>query len=196
MTTGAGASRHQPVGWPTVGRDGEEADLVQALERADSGEPACALLVGEPGIGKSRLVDQVADLAAQRGFLVATGRCSQDDGAPPLWPWSQALETIARHDGRPVDAAIEHLLAGDPGDSGDSAERRAFLAWETIARAVSSRAEQGPVLLVLEDLHWADTATLRALRRLVTSTAPGQRLVVLLTRRPLARAHRRPGGAG
>ena len=83
-----------------------------------------------------------------------------------------------------MDAAVEHLLAGDPGDSGESAERRAFLAWETIARAVSSRAEQGPVLLVLEDLHWADTATLRALRRLVTSTAPGQRLVVLLTRRP------------
>ena len=156
------------------------------LDRATAGDPAYALLVGEPGIGKSRLVERITESAAQRGFVVATGRCAQDDGAPPLWPWSQALGDLGRQDGRPLDAEVERLLSGDVDaeDAAESAERQAFRAWESIAREFLTRSESTPLLLVLEDLHWADTASLRVLRRLLASTAPGQQLALVATRRP------------
>jgi DNA-binding SARP family transcriptional activator/DNA replicative helicase MCM subunit Mcm2 (Cdc46/Mcm family) len=174
------------VGWGTVGREQEVAALEGVLDRAAAGEAAYALLVGEPGIGKSRLVERVAQTATERGFVVATGRCAQDDGAPPLWPWSQALGDLGRHDGRPLDAEVERLLSGyaESEDPLESAERQAFRTWESIAREVLTRAGSTPVLLVLEDLHWADTASLRVLRRLLASTAPGQQLAVVATRRP------------
>jgi DNA-binding SARP family transcriptional activator len=188
----SGSHPGRPLSWGTFGRDREEAELLQVLLRARAGDPACALLVGEPGIGKSRLVERLSELAARHGFVVATGRCAQDDGAPPLWPWSQALGGLAHADGQPLDPAIDHLLAGvgpespggNPGGDTDSAERQAFRAWEGIAHAVLARSEASPLLLVLEDLHWADTASLRVLRRLLASTGPGHRLALLATRRP------------
>ena len=93
------------AGWPTVGREAEEAALLDVLARAEAGTPATALLVGEPGIGKSRLVAKVIAAARERGFRVATGSCSQDDGAPSLWPWSQALRELA--DGGELDTHVE-----------------------------------------------------------------------------------------
>ncbi len=142
--------------------------------------------MGEPGIGKSRLVERVTEIAQQRGFVVATGRCAQDDGAPPLWPWSQALDELGRHDQRVLDVELERLLSGEgqEDDAADAGERQAFRAWESIAREVLTRSEQGAVLLVLEDLHWADTASLKVLRRLLAATQHGQRLALVLTRRP------------
>jgi predicted ATPase len=58
------------------------------MDLALNGRPAFAMLVGEPGIGKTTLLRALAERAAGRGFTVAAGRCSQDDGAPPLWPWT------------------------------------------------------------------------------------------------------------
>ncbi|WP_027861148.1 BREX system ATP-binding domain-containing protein [Marmoricola sp. URHB0036] len=171
------------TGWDTVGRDRELAELGTVLDRAAAGEPAFSLLVGEPGIGKSRLAEATQETAAARGFVVATGRCAQDDGAPPLWPWSQALDDLGRHDGRVLDVELERLLSAEAADPGGD-ERQGFRAWESIAREVLTRSEGQPLLLVLEDLHWADTGSLRVLRRLIASSASGQRLAVLLTRRP------------
>ena len=153
------------------------------LARAEAGTPATALLVGEPGIGKSRLVARTMAAARERGFRVATGRCSQDDGAPSLWPWSQALRELA--DGGELDSHVEALLAGAPSGTDEGAEREAFRARETLAHEVTSRSSSGPVLVVLDDLHWADTASLKVLRHLVTSAAPGHRLAVVATRRRL-----------
>lgn len=168
--------------WPTVGRQAEEAALMAVLARAEAGTPATGLLVGEPGIGKSRLVSRTMAAARERGFRVATGRCSQDDGAPSLWPWSQALHELA--DGE-LGSNVEQVLAGAPSSTGEGAEREAFRARETLAHEVTSRSSSQPVLLVLDDLHWADTASLKVLRHLVTSAAPGHRLAIVVTRRRL-----------
>ena len=88
--------RRQPVGtrgaaWPMVGRDDQLAALVSLLDLAESGQRALVSLVGDPGIGKSRLAGEVSAIAEERGLRVLVGRCSQDEGAPPLWPWISVL---------------------------------------------------------------------------------------------------------
>lgn len=172
--------------WATVGREREEAALDGLLDRAEQGETASALLVGEPGIGKSRLVEQLAARAGERGFQVAVGRCSQDDGAPPLWPWVSLLHGLVESRGGALDAELEAALSGaGPAVQHDGgAGVAAFRTWQSIAAAVTSAAADAPVLLVLDDLHWADTATLRALNHLLSTAAPGPRLAVVATRRP------------
>jgi DNA-binding SARP family transcriptional activator len=72
-----------PNSWQAVGREAEEAQLLRLLERSAAGCTECAMVVGEPGIGKSRLASRIATAAAKRGFTVALGLCSQDEGAPP-----------------------------------------------------------------------------------------------------------------
>ncbi|HEY5882055.1 MAG TPA: BTAD domain-containing putative transcriptional regulator, partial [Nakamurella sp.] len=82
-------------GPPLVGRDAEMASLLALLDDAGSGTVRSALLVGEPGIGKTRLTEEFAARAAGRGFGVHVGRCSSDEGAPPLWPWVTVLGSLA-----------------------------------------------------------------------------------------------------
>jgi DNA-binding SARP family transcriptional activator len=159
-------------GWPMVGRDVDLARLVDALGAADAGTPSYAVLTGEPGIGKSRLAAELASVARARGIEILVGRCSQDDGAPPLWPWAQVLERL-----------------GLELPSGAEDEGSQFQSWETITRAVRDAARHRTLLVVLDDLHWADSSTLRVLR-LLADTAEEERLLVVGT----WRSHPEPTG--
>jgi DNA-binding SARP family transcriptional activator len=158
-------SRSAP--WPLVGRAAELARLTGML---DSPTPAFAALVGEPGIGKSRLAAELAAVAARRGVLVLPGRCSQDEGAPPLWPWTTVLGAL----GGPAPAV-------DDEDADPQAGR--FRTWDAIAARVLAAAAERPVLLVLDDLHWADASSLRVLRHLVATAETGRLAVVATWRR-------------
>jgi DNA-binding SARP family transcriptional activator len=167
-TTAATASRitsHVPTipAWPMVGRDDVLDQLVHSLEQAESGTPALAALVGDPGIGKSRLAAELARVAGGRGVTVLLGRCSQDDGAPPLWPWQQVLRGLGRD-----------LPEEDGREDGGSR----FRAWEAIAGEVVEAAAQRTLLVVLDDLHWADVASLRVLRLLGETVHTGHLLVL------------------
>jgi hypothetical protein len=99
---------------------------------------------------------------------VLRGRCSQDDGAPPLWPWRAEL-----------DALGADLPEADGEDVG-----AAFRVWERICDAVTEAARREPILLVLDDLHWADPSSLRVLRLLAETAPATTRLLVLGTWRP------------
>ncbi|MFC5176498.1 BTAD domain-containing putative transcriptional regulator [Nocardioides taihuensis] len=158
---------------PTVGRDDERAVLRSVLDRARGGSFAAAVVVGEPGLGKTRLTDELVEAASAAGVRVGVGRCSQDDGAPPLWPWRAVLEGL----GLDADATA-------PADEGLGAEQRAFLSAERLAGAVLGVAAEVPVLVVLDDLHWSDEASLRALAHLLGTTPPDVALAVVVTRRP------------
>ena len=147
-----------------------------ALDRAASGTPTYAVLTGDPGIGKSRLSAELAAVARARGVDVLVGRCSQDDGAPPLWPWAQVLERLG--EGLPTSAEDEQ-------DAGAQ-----FRSRERLVRTVRDAARERTRLVILDDLHWADVATLRVLR-LLAETATDERLLVLATWRP----HPEPTGA-
>ena len=165
------------VPWETVGRAREEQALSSLLHDAAGGRFSLGSLVGEPGIGKSRLVEQMVAEARAKGFAVGVGRCSQDDGAPPLWPWRAVTRAIAAQVGED-----EPTISLDAGDA--DPERAAFEAWESLAALLRRWAGTQPVLVVLEDLHWADRATLRALAHLVSTQADDLPLAVLTTRRP------------
>ncbi|MGY1773087.1 BTAD domain-containing putative transcriptional regulator [Blastococcus sp. SYSU D00813] len=158
--------------WELVGREAELARLTEVLAGAAAGRPSFASLIGEPGIGKSRLAAELAARAAAGGTRVLVGRCSQDEGAPPLWPWAAVLA------GLPDVPAPE--AAAEPGTD-PQAER--FRTWDAICRRLLAAAARQPLLVVLDDLHWADASSLRVLRHLVATAETG-RLALVATWRP------------
>src|SRR6266404_1225339 len=79
-----------------VGRHDELVELRAGLEDAVTGGGRFFLVVGEAGIGKTRLVEELAREAAERGHLVLWGRCWEGEGAPPYWPWIQAIRASLR----------------------------------------------------------------------------------------------------
>src|SRR5437870_5453736 len=119
-----------------VGREGELGTLASALARAGEGG-GLYLLSGEPGIGKTRLASEAANLARERATRVSWGRCWEAGGAPPYWPWREALEGLGV--AFPEACAI---AAGNP------AEARFGLFRET-AGALGREAGRGPMLIVL-----------------------------------------------
>ena len=86
-----------------------------------------AVVTGDPGIGKSRLCAELAAAARSEGATVLLGRCSQDEGAPPLYPWAKVLSELG------------HDLPSDPGTEGSEDSSSRFRAWEAIARTVHRR---------------------------------------------------------
>src|SRR5262249_10248518 len=78
-----------------VGRDRERAELVAGLEDALSGMGRLFLIAGAPGIGRTRLAEQLAGHATERGARVVWGRCWGGGGAPPFWPWAQIVRALA-----------------------------------------------------------------------------------------------------
>jgi DNA-binding SARP family transcriptional activator len=151
--------------WPLVGREPELAALGDALRRAEGGSPTFAVLTGEPGIGKSRLSSELASRAESIGARVLVGRCSQDDGAPPLWPWRAVLAGLG----------IELPPPGPTDDVGAS-----FRTWERIVADLERAAQDRLTVVVLDDLHWADASTLRVLG-LLTEMVSATRLLVVAT---------------
>jgi DNA-binding SARP family transcriptional activator len=152
--------------WPMIGRDAELDVLVTLLdESSGSGTPRFAAVVGDPGIGKSRMLAELTGVARHRGWGVTVGRCSQDDGAPPLWPWLSVLDALGA---APPDASRE--LQADAGAQ--------FRVWDDIVRAVADAATAQPLLVLLDDLHWADASSLRVLGLLLESVTTGALVVV------------------
>lgn len=147
---------------PLVGRDAQLSALVGLLEQSEE-QTVFAVVTGDPGIGKSRLCAELAAVAASEGTTVLVGRCSQDEGAPPLHPWARVLSDLGRE---------------LPSGAGTEDETSGFRAWEAIAAAVLDAAGDRPLLVILDDLHWADTSTLRVLRLLAEPADSGRLMVV------------------
>ncbi|CAN5361312.1 helix-turn-helix transcriptional regulator [soil metagenome] len=164
---------------PFVGRVDEFARFVDGLGRSRRGEPSALLLAGDAGVGKTRLLSEVARRAEAEGTLVLVGHCLDlgDVGLPYL-PFTEVLHRLAEHtdltEQHPALGPLLGVAAGaDP--VGQSHQLRMFDALAGLLAAVSST---DPVLLVVEDLHWADQSTRDLLRFLVTRL-DRQRLLVV-----------------
>ena len=124
-----------------VGRNDELRELGAVIEAAKQ-RGSYVAVVGEPGIGKTRLGEEVSVLAAAAGLRVAWGRCWEAGGAPPFWPWIEAM--------RALDIAASWERAG--------AEQ--FEVFDGVTRALMQASEQQPLAIVLDDLHAADRSSL------------------------------------
>jgi tetratricopeptide (TPR) repeat protein len=135
-----------------IGRGHELRDLEELLSHAAQGRGELAMLVGEPGIGKTRLADAATEAAMGMGFRVAWGRAWESGGAPPYFPWIQALAVL----GLPVpDASLVTAV---------EAEAARFQVFSAVAGELRAASAKTPLLLVLDDLHVADLSSLRMLQ--------------------------------
>ncbi|WP_202486325.1 AAA family ATPase, partial [Streptomyces sp. SID4985] len=175
-----------------VGRADELDTLRDALARAAGGEPQALLLGGEAGVGKTRLTEEFGALAAARGAVVARGGCVEigADGLP-FAPFSGALRTLRAALPEPfADAAStqEGELARLLPELGESTvadrpdEQGTARLFELTARLLERAAAERTVVLILEDLHWADTATRHLLAYLFRTLRTG-RVLLLATYR-------------
>jgi DNA-binding SARP family transcriptional activator len=207
---GDGASVRPAAG--LVGRAEELALLRQSVEMACTGRPALRIVEGEPGVGKTRLVREIATEASRRGVLVVWGSCLEGDGTPSMWPWEQTLRPIL--DSLPAPLR-EKWLASEVGgllESRDDDYAAApaildsgaqFRLFEQVVTVVGQASAQRPTLLILDDLQWADAASLQLLGHLADRLPAGTVIIgALRDRAPtpgsnlsrvLAEASRLPG---
>lgn len=163
-----------------VGRDAELAELARAVEDLRRGEGGLVLVVGEPGIGKTRLAEAAAESAAGN-VAVAWGRAWEAGGAPPYWMWIQVLRALRGHE--PAVATPAELgpmlpeLAARRSASASSSEGR-FVLFDAVLGYLSDFASKRPVLVILDDLHAADEPSLDLLSFVVTHLGGGPVLVV------------------
>ena len=149
-----------------VGRDDELGRLLSLLDDAEGGRSVVALVSGDAGVGKTRLVSEVRSLAAGRGFTVLSGQCAELGDSVPYLPLADALRGAAAasgvRDALASRTALNRLLP-EGGDVEVTASDRTGLARQQMFGAVlgllTELAAAAPVLLVLEDLHWADAST-------------------------------------
>ena len=181
-----------------VGRERELAELSAALAGARAGRGGFALISGEAGIGKTRLADTVAARAAEQRFRILWGRSWESAGAAPFWPWVQVLRACVRElaDGALASCPPEVLghvaelvpeirqrmtvpvLPKAPTDS----EEARFARFDAVSSFLAHAAHDRPLLLVLDDVHWADLASL-VLLELFCQSLPGLPVLVLATYR-------------
>ena len=178
-----------------VGRDEAMAELVEHWTAVRSGDRRVVLLAGEPGMGKTRLAAEFCRAAHGEGATVLAGRC-YEEMLVPYQPFVEALrhyvagcppadltvQVMPRR--REIAALVPELAdAGDPPPArGEPADQERFRLFEAVAALVADAAAARPMILVLDDLHWADDASLLLLRHLVRAT-DGVPLLVLGTYR-------------
>ena len=163
-----------------VGRQAELERLRGAFDEAFAGRGSAVMIVGEPGIGKTRTSQELATYARLRGAHVLWGRTHESEGMPAYWPWKQVGDANAQHT-PPGDLAGE-LSPDQVGEltrifpvltqlidapqppaitDPEAAQFRLFDAYTTFIRAASERT---PLLIILDDLHWADKPSLQLLQ--------------------------------
>ena len=147
-----------------VGRAAELERMAKLLGDAEAGQPCALLVSGDAGVGKTRLLTELAAEAGRRAFTVLSGRCAELADSIPYLPLADALRAAAAGPladalaARPVLARLlpDREFTRLPGDLPGLAQQQLFGA---VLGMLAELAAARPVLLVLEDLHWADGST-------------------------------------
>ena len=176
---------------PLIGRDGELASIRHALDIARSGSAHVVAIVGEPGIGKTRLVEEAAAEAGARGVAVVRGRAEEE--ARAYGPWRAALRPlVAAASGLPARVLGDvRRVTGDgrpPVEAGPGSgqphdgEEDRLRMFDAVAALVRSAARERPLFIALEDVHAVDRSSLLLLGHLLRAASDVQLLVVLTYR--------------
>ncbi|HEY3019480.1 MAG TPA: AAA family ATPase, partial [Solirubrobacteraceae bacterium] len=193
----ASGTRHNPLEGLArgvyVGREAELDELCAALDLAVGGRGQMVFVAGEPGIGKSRLAEQLTTYAQVRGATVLWGRCYEGEGAPPYWPWMQIIRSYADgHDPELLSALmgvgaadiaqmvseIRGRLPNLPEAPALEPEQARFRLFDSVTRFLVNAACQEPLFLVIDDLHCADRSSLMLLEFLAYGLRDAPLLVV------------------
>ena len=186
-----------------VDRREETERLRSALQDVLDGAGRLILVAGEPGCGKTRLAEELSRTARERGANVAWGRCWEEEGTPPLWPWIQVIRTCLRA----VDPTVLRELVGphgteltnlvstfQAGESETTAEPGSpaarFRLFNAITYLLDSYSRRAPLVLILDDLDRADPASLVLLQFLTQEQRQRPILMIGVYREPVSPANR------
>jgi predicted ATPase len=185
------------------------AELTAVLDSAFEGRGGLVMLVGEPGIGKTRMAEELGVVAGDRGAQVVWGACYEGGGAPPYWPWIQAIRSLLTEPSDGVLSALEpraaviaeivpeirDLLTDVSKPPEVDPEQARFRLFDSVTIFLNAAAASRPLVVVLDDLHWADRSTLDLLEFVARdiSSSPvlligGYRDLELSRRHPLSEA--------
>ncbi len=206
------AAAEVPAIGDPLGRETELAQAAAVIAGAGAGRPGLLRLVGEAGIGKSRLATTISARATGSGWQLLLGGARPDRHSTPYWPWQAPLAAlIAGRPGVPLDlpaveaavrrwapdrqadAALLADLLGVPRPASEEAPpavaaldppTRAGVTRTLLAALIAGAAHTQPLLIWLDDLHWADRLSWELVRDLAAATPPGGPLVLLLSHRP------------
>ena len=189
-----------PAG-PIIARQAEVRQLLGVLDKVTGGVGQLIMLIGEPGVGKTRLAQEATVAARMRGFLVASGRCYEPERSVPYYPFLEALAAV--YDGTVASiradvprrwSYLEWLLPDRPHlvtaseAGGQDVQQRLFWAVSGFLQAVAAAA---PVALLLDDVHWADESSLKLLQYVARQTR-GNRVLLLGTYRDVEVGRQHP----
>jgi eukaryotic-like serine/threonine-protein kinase len=177
-----------------VGRQREMDNLKSIFEEVLSGKGRMVTLVGEPGIGKTRTAHELATYAGMRGAQVLWGRSYESGGAPPYWPWVQAIRShvastepdalrsqmastasVIAEIVTDIKEKLPDLPAASQVDDPESARFRLF---DSIATFLKQASLQTPIVLMLEDLHWSDKPSLMLLEFVARELSQSKIMVI------------------
>ncbi|MER7000382.1 AAA family ATPase [Streptomyces sp. NPDC000410] len=161
-----------------IGREHPAGVLRAEIGRATDSHGGLVLVTGEAGIGKTTLVTQAAHEARRRGALVLGGSCWDSDSAPGYWPWVQVVRALRRAAHEEEWAQAESAAGGrlavllgegaggagaGGGSPGGDDDKEPFAVYDAVTTALVTVSQRRPVMVVLDDLHWSDPASLRLL---------------------------------
>ena len=182
------------------------ADLQAALGDALSGQGRLVMLAGEPGIGKTRTAQELAGYAQTLGVQVLWGRCYEEEGAPPYWPWLQLLRFYVQKQtpeqlqaemgpgAADIAEIVPELVEKLPNLETPTAlepEQASFRLFDSITIFLKNASQSQPLMLVLDDLHWSDRSSLLLLEFLAREIQSSP-LLVLGTYRDVEVPRRHP----
>jgi tetratricopeptide (TPR) repeat protein len=174
---------------PLIGREEEFSTILAAIETVMQGSGRLLVGAGEPGVGKTRISQETTLACRDRGFVVATGRCYEPHQSVPYYPFLEALSSLYGTTPDPVRVEIPtrwphmmRLLPDQPSDalsatSASPQEEQQRLFW-AVTGFLQAFSEAAPVALLLDDLHWADDASLELLQHLARHTRASRVLLL------------------
>jgi len=180
-----------------VGRERELAELIGGLGDAVAGHGRLFVLIGEPGVGKSRLAEELARRARGRGARLLIGRCWEAGGAPAFWPWVQLLRSYLSASDRsdlvselgsgaaeiaPILPELHELIPGLPQPTAPEPEGARFRLFHATVELLRRASAERPLVLILDDLHAADTPSLLMVQFLARELGSMHVLVVAAMR--------------
>lgn len=176
-----------------IGRTRELAELRASFVDASSGRGRLVMISGEPGIGKTRLAEEIGREAWDKGAAVAWGHAVDEESSPPFWPWVEIVHVLAQQFSA-EDAGLPAVLdalggASDVSDASGPAVKERVERFDRVTAWLSGKADLRPIVLILDDLHATDEASLHLLRWVAQRVRNVPMLVVGTTRTVEARLH-------